>query len=124
LTLRPTTFIGHPTQTKLVDTYPNVGVTTISSHPRSCITSSSRLTHSLDTNEWVTLESNNTTTSWSSNKKIFSTRLPYWVVSLLVKAYTRPTALGRYPSGFFVGAPPVDFFLAYHRAKCPVCSYM
>jgi len=40
-----------------VDTCPDVGVATINSHPNSRITSSGLLTHSMDTNEWVTLES-------------------------------------------------------------------
>ena len=53
LNLRPPTFIGHPTQTDVVDTSPDVGVATINSHASSRITRSSLLMHSLDTNEWV-----------------------------------------------------------------------
>jgi len=64
LNLRPATSIGHPTHIQLVDTYLDAGVTTINSHLSSHITSLSLLTHSLDTNEWVALESYNTTTSW------------------------------------------------------------
>jgi len=122
LNLQPATSIGHPTQTKLVDTWPNASVATISSHPRSRVTSSSFLTQSLDTNEWVAPESYNATTLSSKSKQVFYTKLPDWVASVLVKAYTRPTALGCSPSAFFVGAPLVSFLLGHYREKCLVCS--
>ena len=68
LNLRPATSIGHPTQTKLVDTSPDAGVATINLQPSSRIISPSLLTHSLDTNEWVAPESYNTTTLLPKSK--------------------------------------------------------
>jgi len=104
------------TETELVDTSPDVGISTINSHPSSRITSLSVLTHSLDTNEWVALESYNTTTLLPESKQVFYTKLPDWVASVVVKANTRPSSLGRSPTGFLVGAPPAGFFLGQCRA--------
>jgi len=117
LNLRPATSIGHPTQIDVVDTSLDAGVATINSHASSRITRPSLLTHSLDTNEWVALESYNTTTSWSNNKQVVCTRLPDWAASVVIKAKTRPGALGRSPTGFFAGPPPAGFLFGQCRAK-------
>jgi len=111
LNLWPATSIGHPTQIELVDTSPDSSVGTINSHPSSCITSLSFLTHSLNTNEWVDPESYNTTTRLPNNKQVSYTRLPDWVASVVVSANTRPGALGLSPTGLLAGAPPTGFLL-------------
>jgi len=107
----------------MADTFPDVGVATISSHPNSRITSSSLLTHSLDTNEWVAHESYNTTTSWFHNKQVVYASLPNWVASVVVNANTSPGALGCSPTGLFARMPPAGFLLGDYWAKCPIWSH-
>jgi len=113
LNLWPATSIGHPTHIEEVDTSPEVGVVTISSHPSSRITSPSLLMHSLHTNEWVAPKSNNTTTSWLNNKHESCTKLPNCVASVVVRANTRPSVLGRSLTSFLVGSPPTGFLLGH-----------
>ena len=90
----PSTSIKHPTQVELVETCPDVGFETINLHPRSRVDNPSFFTHSWDMKECKAPESNNTNTRLPNNKQKSSIRLPDWVASVLVKAKTRPTALG------------------------------
>jgi len=106
LNLRPATSIRHPTQTDVVDTSPDAGVATIKLHASSCITRPTLLTHSLDTNEWVQYHN-----LVIKHKQVVCTKLPDWAASVVVKANTRPDALGHSPIGFFVGALSIGFLL-------------
>ena len=63
LNLRPATCIEHPTQTELVATWPEEGVETSNSHPKSGFTKFNLPTHSLAMKECVAPESNNTNTN-------------------------------------------------------------
>jgi len=124
LNLRRATSIEHPMQTKLIATWPEVGVETSNSHPKSRFTKFNLPTHALEMKECVAPESNNTNTNWPNNKHGSRIRLPDWVASVEVKAKTLPAALALSvgdAAGFFTLRL---FFSGQLFAKCPSLSHM
>jgi len=124
LNLRPATSIEHPTQTEMVATWPEEGVETSNSHPKLRVTKFNLPTHTLEIKEWVSPESNNTSTTLPNNTQGSRIRLPDCVASVVVRAKTLPAALARSAddvAGFFV---PRLFFSRQLLAKCLGLSHI
>jgi len=123
LNLRPATSIEHLTQTELVATWPEEGVKTSTSHPKSRFTKFNLPTQALAMKECVASESNNTNTNWPNNRHGSRIRLPD-LVAVEVKAKTLPTALALSAGDFAGFFTPKFFFFGQLLAKCPGLSHI
>jgi len=121
---RPVTSIKHPTQTELVATWPEEGVETSNSHPKSRFTKFNLPTHTLEMKECVAPESNNTNTNWPNNKHGSRIRLPDRVAFVEVNAKTLSATLALYAGDATDFFTLKLFFYGQLFTKCPGLSHM